>query len=239
MKKRKFEIIFEDDFFMVINKPPGLLTIPDRYDDTIPNLYTILSKLYDEVFIVHRLDKDTSGLIIFAKTKEAHRNLCLAFENHEVTKQYFAILKGVPQFDSGEITKPLKTGGKKVKVMKEGKEAKSSYEVIEKFRNYSLVKVDIQTGRTHQIRVHFQSIGCPLMVDSKYGFADAFYLSEIKGRKYKKNRDDVESPLIYRNSLHSWKLSLKHPVNGELMNFEAELAKDLKAVTNQLRKYNN
>lgn len=236
MKKQRYEILFEDDDIVIVNKPAGLLSIPDRYDSEISNLLNILQSRTEEIFTVHRLDKDTSGVMVYAKNAASHKILSLAFQNHEVQKDYWALISGSMMKEKGSIEVPLKTGGKKVLVAKDGKDSLSHYEVIENFGLYSLVKINIVTGRTHQIRVHFQSIGHPLMVDAKYGNSEAFYLSEVKGRKYRKRKDAIENPLIERTSLHAQKITLKHPSSNELMTFEAPLPKDMKAVVNQLRK---
>ncbi|MCB0593445.1 MAG: RluA family pseudouridine synthase, partial [Phaeodactylibacter sp.] len=125
----------------------------------------------------------------------------------------------------------------KMTVAKKGKSAVTHYKVAERFRQFTLVEARIETGRTHQIRVHFESIGHPLAVDSLYGRREAFFLSEVKLKRYQLGRDEEERPLMSRMPLHAWKLALEHPHTGERMEFEAPLPKDFAAVLKQLRKW--
>jgi 23S rRNA pseudouridine1911/1915/1917 synthase len=240
-KRAKYEILYEDKAILVVNKPAGLLSIPDRYDPGIPNLWGELKKARTELLVVHRLDKDTSGLICFAQTKKAHRSLSQSFEGRKVRKVYSAIVEGQPQPPEGEIEVPLFLNAQgKVVVSKKGKKAHTSYRTLEKFRHFSFLEVSIQTGRTHQIRVHLQHLGHPLVIDPLYGKRDAFLLSEIKGKGYRISKDEErERPLINRTTLHAWKLGINHPSSGDFITFEAPLPKDLKALLNQLRKWNS
>lgn len=237
--KLKPEIVFEDDYIVAINKAAGMLTIPDRFRSDIPNLYAQLSKTRPELYTVHRLDKYTSGGIIFAKSKEIHRTLSEAFMDRIPEKYYLAIVDGVPRVKTGEINQPLSesmTTRGKMLVHPRGKESKTSYEVVESFIKFSHLKVKIHTGRLHQIRVHLAHIGHPLMVDSLYGNREEFYLSEIKGRKYHMKKGEEERPLITRQPLHSHKLILPHPHSGEQMTLEFEPPKDIRAALKQFKK---
>ncbi|HPQ22622.1 MAG TPA: RluA family pseudouridine synthase [Saprospiraceae bacterium] len=235
------EIIYEDDHIIVVNKPAGIFTIGERFNPTGENLKSILEPKYGKLFVVHRIDKDTSGLVIFAKDAESHRDLSMQFEHREVEKYYLAIVDGNPSPAEGEIDAPLAestvTRGKML-IHKRGKDAKSKYEIVESFRDFSLVKVRIFTGRLHQVRVHMASVGHPLMIDSLYGKRSEFYVSEIKGRKYNPGKYQDEKPMVDRLTLHAYRLSITHPVTGEKMSFEAELPKDMNAILNQLRKWN-
>lgn len=241
MKKSRWHIIHEDDHLLVIDKPAGLLTIPDRFDASIDNLYDSLKKYKGEVYINHRLDKDTSGLIVFSKDEATHKAMSELFENREVEKIYLAILKNVPDIESGKIEMPIRytNSMKRAAVIDPaGKPATTLYQVLDAFRRFSLVKCKIETGRMHQIRVHMQSIYCPVLCDPMYGDGHPFYLSEVKP-KYRKNKYNEERPLISRTALHAHQLSFLHPATKEQMHFEQELPKDMNAVVNQLRKLNN
>lgn len=236
----KIDIIFEDNEIIVVNKPADLLTIPDRHDNTKPSIYGELNKLYGKVFIVHRLDRETSGILVFAKNEVAHRHLSIQFENHETSKIYTALLDGVTHNDEGEINKPLaphsSVAGKMV-VANRGKDSLTFYRVIERFKYFTLVEADIKTGRMHQIRVHFQSIGYPLAVDSLYGRRSELKLSEIKSNRFKIGKFEEERPIMSRTTLHASKLMFKHPTTLEMLTFTAELPKDFRALVSQLGKW--
>lgn len=238
--KTSLEIIFEDDSLIVVNKPAGLLSIPDRYDANKPNLYHILLADNEEIRIVHRLDRDTSGTICFAKTEEAHRTLSLQFEERSTEKLYLALVDGHPTPEIGSIDRPIARHPAKpgrMIVTNKGKEALTTYKVIESFKLFSLVEVNIHTGRTHQIRVHFQAIGHPLTIDPMYGKREGFFLSEIKRKSYRLGKFEEERPLMSRTALHASQLTLQHPETGTKQTFEAPLPKDFQAVIKQLQKW--
>lgn len=240
MPKLKPEILFEDEQLIVANKPPGLLSIPDRFALEKPNLLALLTHEYGKVWTVHRIDRETSGLICFARNEEAHRRLSQQFEQRTVEKTYLALLDGGATPEAGTIDRPIAeshTQPGKMVVAKKGKNAVTHYQVVERFRLFTLVEARIETGRTHQIRVHFESIGHPLAVDSLYGRREALLLSEIKQKGYHLGRGQEERPLMSRMPLHAWKLALDHPHTGERMEFEAPLPKDFAAVLKQLRKW--
>ncbi len=239
--KIKIELIYEDEALLIVNKPPDLLTIPDRFDSTKPNLYHLLSMQYDgKIFIVHRIDRETSGVICFAKTEEAHKNLSQQFQDRAVEKIYLALVDGKPTPPEGSIDKPIgqhPTQAGKMTISRDGKAALTDYKAIEVFRAFALMEANIKTGRTHQIRVHFKSIGHPLAIDPLYGKREAFFLSEIKNRNYQLGKDQEENPLMSRTTLHATRLELNHPSTGARMPFVASLPKDFQAVLNQLRKW--
>jgi 23S rRNA pseudouridine1911/1915/1917 synthase len=237
----KLDIIYQDDQIVVVNKPADLLTIPDRHDPSKPSLYGALNKHFGKVFIVHRLDRETSGILVFALNEVAHRELSMQFESKETRKIYLALLDGAMHAEEGEINKPIaehsSVGGRMV-VASRGKESLTLYRVVERFKHFTLVEADIRTGRTHQIRVHFQSISYPLAVDTLYGRRDKLLASDIKKAKFHVGKFTEEvQPLMGRTSLHAFRLKLRHPVSNEIMSFETELPKDFKAVLNQLRKW--
>ncbi|MEO1625413.1 MAG: RluA family pseudouridine synthase [Bacteroidota bacterium] len=239
--KNKIDILHEDDALIIVNKPPNFLTIPDRYAHHLPNLLDFLSKRCGKVFVVHRLDRETSGIICFAKTQEAHRHLNQQFQDRKAEKHYYALLEGNVHQETGRIDKPIAAhpsrSGRMI-VSKSGKPSLTLYKVVERFRQFTLVEANIKTGRTHQIRVHFDAIGYPLAVDSVYGRRESFLLSEIKGRAYRRKDEREERPLISRSSLHARKLRLIHPDTEEWITIEADVPKDFRATLQQLRKWN-
>ncbi|MEQ8707126.1 MAG: RluA family pseudouridine synthase [Phaeodactylibacter sp.] len=241
MPKYKPEIIYQDDELLVVNKPTGLLTLPDRFKpDEKPNLKTQLDQAFGKVWTVHRLDRETSGLLVFALNEESHRSLSSQFQERTVEKTYLAILDGCPSEDQGTIDRPLGPNPAKpgqMMVVRKGKPSVTHFKVIEAFRQFALVSFQIETGRTHQIRVHAASIGHPLAVDAFYGRRENLYLSEIKRRGFQLGKTQEERPLLSRIALHSSQLSFTHPTTQELLTLEAPLPKDLRAVLNQLRKW--
>ncbi len=236
----KIPILFQDDHLIVVDKPADVLTVPDRHDPDLPNLKQLLGDKYGTIIPVHRLDKPTTGLLVFARNPEAHRGLSMQFEAREVEKVYLALVDGVPDPEEGEIDEPIAPHPSKVGRMlvtnRGGKIARTDYKVMEKMGNFSLVGVQIFTGRTHQIRVHLAYLGYPLIVDPFYGKRTEFMLSEIKGRRYNKGKHEVERPLLSRVPLHASRLGFKHPITEEWMPFEVEMPKDMRAMINQLGK---
>jgi len=234
------KILFQDPDLLVVAKPPGMLTIPERFDTGRPVLSELLKKEHGQVWTVHRLDEGTSGVMVFALSEAAHRSLSMQFEEHTVQKTYWALVKGCPAKESGEIDLPLSENPRKpgrMQVDREGgKPAQSSYRVVEKFKSGSLVEVLPRTGRTHQIRVHMAAISCPLLFDPIYGSTQPIYLSQLK-RGYKPNRGEEERPIMDRLTLHALKLELTHPTSQERVTFEAELPKDLSVLLKHLRRY--
>lgn len=231
-----FDIIFENEDFIVINKPSGLLSIPDRMQSTV-SLKELLQQRFEEIYTIHRLDKETSGLILFAKNKEAHQKFSQLFENREVEKYYLGIVLGVPQPYEQIIEAPITSHAKianKMQVHSSGKPAVTGYKVIESFSAYALVAFRLYTGKTHQIRLHMSHIGHPVVCDSLYGNGQPIYVSALKRNYRLSQKEEVEKPLLSRLALHSWKL--KFTYHAQWYEFEAPLFKDMKAVLQQLRK---
>ena len=238
--KQKIQILHEDDALIIVNKVAGMLTIPDRYDHDQVNLLSLLKKKREEVFVVHRLDKGTSGVLCFAKTAEAHRLLSGQFAGRETEKIYWCIVEGRVTPAAGRIEQPIgRTSGSTAKmvVTPKGKPSMTTYRVMDQYSALALVEANILTGRTHQVRVHLASIGNPLTGDPLYGGRPAFFLSEIKGKRYRTGKDREERPLLARPALHARSLTLTHPLDGKRRTFEADLPKDMKAVLFQLAKH--
>ncbi|MBK7937803.1 MAG: RluA family pseudouridine synthase [Lewinellaceae bacterium] len=236
-----FDILYADEQILMVSKPAGLLTIPDRSGNK-DSLLGLLEQKFGKVYVVHRLDRETSGILCFARTESAHRHLSMQFEHHTTDKYYLALVDGVLHHEEGEVDKPIgehPTVAGKMTISNSGKPSLTFYRVAERFNRYTLVEVLIKTGRTHQIRVHFQSIGYPLAVDALYGRRAAFYLSEIKGKTYKSGKySEEERPLMERTSLHAARLRIDHPLTGERLEFKTDPPKDFAAVLSQLRKWN-
>lgn len=232
------DIIFENKHFVAVNKPSGLLSIPDRLGKEF-SLKDVLKYFFGEIYTVHRLDKDTSGIIVFAKDEDSHKQLSQLFEGREVEKFYLGLVHGKLIAESGSVDAaimehPGKTG--KMVTHVKGKVSLTDYQVLESFRLYSWLQFQIHTGRTHQIRVHMQHIGHPIVCDELYGDPKPVLLSALKKKfKLSKNAEE-ERPLMARLALHSHKLSFT--LNGERFDLEAELPKDLRAMLAQLRKLN-
>lgn len=235
--KGRPEIIYEDDDLLVANKPPGVTVIPDRFGK-YKSLQGELEKIYGKLFTVHRIDRDTSGVICFAKNDVAHRHLSMQFQNHEVQKMYKAFVTGKMPYTTGDIDGPLIEHPAKpgtMMVSKHGKEALTIFEVEEEFKHASLLKIEIKTGRMHQIRVHMASVGHPLLVDEIYANTTAFYFSSIK-KKYKQTAEE-ERPTIARLTLHAFQLTFLHPSKNEPITVSAPFPKDMETLLKLLRKY--
>jgi len=230
------EILLETDEFIALNKPAGLLSVPDR-TQSAPSLKDLLAEKYQQIFTVHRLDRETSGVIVFAKTAEAHQFLSVIFQERQVEKTYLGIVWGVPANSSGVIELPIlehpaKNGS--MIIHHKGKAASTGYEVIENFGKYAFLKFDLFTGRTHQIRVHMKETGHPILCDPLYGDGKPVFVSALK-RNYKHSGFDEEKPILARLALHSAKLSFTD-LKGKKVTIEAEMPKDLRALLNQMRK---
>ena len=231
-------ITYENEDFIAVNKEAGILTIPDRHDDTQVSLYKILNQKYGKIFIVHRLDRDTSGLILFAKNEATHKYLSQLFEQRNIQKYYLGIVRGSMPEKKGSINEPIAEHPVKKGMMaihKKGKPSLTNYEVLEDYGIYSLVQFEIQSGRTHQIRVHTKSIGHPVVGDEVYGDGKPVLLSSFK-KKYKLSQNELEErPIISRLALHSFRLHFRGFDRQDYF-IEAPLPKDMKALLQQLRK---
>ena len=224
----KVEIVYEDNDIIVVNKPKGLVVHPavGNPDGTLVNAIMnickdSLSGIGGEVRpgIVHRLDKDTTGLLIVAKNDKAHINLSEQIKNREVKKIYIALVRGNIPENEATINMPIGRSTKdrkKMAVVKNGKEAVTHFKVIDRFKNYTLLEIKIDTGRTHQIRVHMAEIGYPVVGDMVYSNG--------------KNEFGVEGQM-----LHAKSLDFKHPITGKNMHLEAELPKYFKDIIDKLK----
>ena len=231
------DIILDNDKFVAVNKPSGLLSIPDRLGQEV-SLKDILKEKYGSIYTVHRLDRDTSGIIVFAKTEESHKVLSLLFEGREMEKYYVGLVYGNMMTPKGSIDAAImEHPGKTTKMVThiKGKTSLTDYEALESFRQYSWVQFRIHTGRTHRIRVHMQHIGHPIVCDEIYGDPKPILLSSLK-KNFKLSRiAEEERPILARLALHSYRL--RFTLGGETFDLEAEVPKDLRALLAQLRKW--
>lgn len=222
----KLDIIYEDDSILIINKPKGMVVHPasGNYEETLVNaLINYCGKNLSDIGgtdrpgIVHRLDKDTSGALIVAKNNQVHKFLAKEFKLKKIKRIYVSVVKGIIKEDTGKILLPVgrhPINRKKMAVNKEkGKEAITYFKVIERFVNNTYVELRLETGRTHQIRVHMSYIGYPVIGDLVYGNKNKNLGYKIKGQ-----------------ALHAKILGFNHPVTGKYMEFEAPLPKDFKSL---------
>lgn len=232
-----YTVIYNDDDIVVLNKRSGLLIAADRYDEEAPRLDVLAEKEFGKLYAVHRIDKDTSGCVIYAKNPDVHRNLSMQFENREVLKIYHALVYGHPLWEENHVEKKLLVDGdprhRTVLNAKYGKIAITDFRNIGSCGPFSWIEARPHTGRTHQIRVHLQSLGISIVCDPLYsGNQHPVLLSEIK-RKWNGNPDE-ERPLLSRLALHAYKLTVSHPKTGEKMTFTAPYSKDMEATRKQL-----
>ena len=236
--KLKDWIIEESENWIVLNKPSGLLSIPDREGKDI-SLKKILQENFEQVFTVHRLDKDTSGLILFAKNELAHKQLSLQFELRQTVKIYFGLVHGSLLEKKKRITAAIAEHPSKRGIMTinpKGKESVTEYEVLEEFGICSWVQFNILTGRTHQIRVHMKDTGHPILCDGIYGDGKPLLLSSMKKKFTLSKKYEKEKPLLNRLALHAGQLKFVD-LNGKMKELEAPIPKDLIATLNQLKKW--
>ena len=222
-------VVFEDAALAVIDKPAGVVTHPSERvrGGTVSELaaarFGALPTVQgeDRPGIVHRLDADTSGLLVIARTEEAAAELVRAFRERRVEKEYFALVHGVPRFDSEWIETPIGRDPRRADRMGiaaegEGRAARTYYETRERFVDFALLSVQPESGRTHQVRVHLASIDHPLVGDRLY-----------RGRKSLARRIPAGAPRLKRHALHAARLAFEHPSSGERLEFRSELPADM------------
>jgi RluA family pseudouridine synthase len=212
------EILYEDQFLLIVNKPAGLSVLPDGWEKDSEYLVRMLEEKYGKIFIVHRLDKITSGVMVFARDAETHRVLNTQFENHEAQKTYHAVVEGNPKWEEKVARHPLRANvGHKHRTMvddKNGKPSETRFRVIKRYPESALVEAKPMTGRTHQIRVHAYALGHPLVEDILYGARDRYGLPH---------------PM-----LHAQSLSFIHPATNQRVKFSAPHPADFEEAMERL-----
>jgi 23S rRNA pseudouridine1911/1915/1917 synthase len=245
------EILYEDDDIVAVNKPPGLVAhpAPGHFDGTLVNAMLHHCKQLSDVAgdlrmgIVHRLDKETSGIMVMAKNNQAHEGLALQFRDRTLQKEYLAIAEGELRFDSDIIDLPLgrhfRDRKKFAVVFGAGKESKSRYSVLERFDGFTLVAVAPKTGRTHQIRVHLQSLGHPVICDGYYGFRRKVRRRDLIPLEVARQMtsDQLDQILLNRQALHAHRLDFTHPITGKAISLHAPMPPDMQSVLDLLRQY--
>jgi len=234
------QILYEDSALLVVNKPAGLSTLPDGYDPNLPHVKSILEQQAGKLWVVHRLDKETSGVLLFARSAEAHRSLNTQFERHQVLKRYHALVRGDPVWQERSINLPLQPNGDRrhrtVIDLDHGKPALTHLKVLERFGQYSLLEVQPHTGRTHQIRAHLSSEGLTIMGDRLYGDWKFNYPTNMEAQI----QNDVNElkMLITGMGLHARSLEFTHPDSGQRLKFEAPYPAWWEVLLEGLRKIN-
>lgn len=222
-------ILWSDTDLIVVNKPAGIRTIQDGYHPDFPTLVGTLQPEWGKLWVVHRLDKDTSGVMVFARTAETHRNLNLQFERRQVQKIYHAMVIGNPSWSELAIHSPLKVNGDRrhrtVVDPINGKPALTEVKVIRRFGGFCLVEAAPHSGYTHQIRTHLSSAGFPLAGDSLYRHIDTPQTT---------NPLKESGLAINRTALHAFSIRFNHPLTGAPLAFEAPYPDDFQDLLNSL-----
>lgn len=241
------QVLYEDEFLAVINKPADMVTHPGKANFT-GTLAAAVQFHFDQLSdvagqlrpgIVHRLDRDTTGVIVIAKDNQVHHRLTRQFERREVKKEYRALVRGTLDRDADYIRTHLKVHPRVREKMivcapdEKSREAVTFYRVLERMRGFTYVQLLPETGRTHQLRVHLQHLRCPIVADKLYAGHDRLLLSELTGSVTSAD----EPPLISRQALHAHQLTLRHPVTEAIMEFEAPLPDDFEQALQALRTY--
>lgn len=243
-KAHPLSIVLEEERFLVVDKPAGLSMLPGLGFETITLFEAVWHHLRPSGVrprIVNRIDKGTSGLVLFAKDRATQSHLCAQFQNRQVKKTYWALVDGNLAADEGQVDAPLAPHPRRPEQMTvdktKGKAARTLWKVTERFGHYTQLELEPLTGRTHQLRVHLASLGHPLAVDPMYGSETPVMLSGVKKGYRGKGEGKSERPLLDRTPLHAAKLAFRHPMRGHWVEVEAPLPKDLDVAIKQLTRW--
>lgn len=234
------DVLFRNDSILAMDKPTGLLSVPDRFNEEKPSLAGLVLEGFPTARPLHRLDFETSGIMLFCLLPEAFGWYSDQFEQRLIIKKYLSISEGRCLQPEGLIDAPLYTQSiGKVLITKRGKSSQTKWKLLEGFLHHSFIEANPLTGRTHQIRVHLASIGLPIIGDKVYGSGKTLFLSTLKGKKkYKLSKElEEEKPLIPRLALHASSLVFKDYSTGTDIMVESPLPKDLQVALNKLRQY--
>ena len=224
-------VIFENDDYLVVNKPPFLATLDERVGGA-PNMLRLARQEHDDIQAAHRLDRETSGALAFAKNPAAYRHLAMQFENREVKKQYHAVVWGAPQLTDEVVTRSIETTTRgKARLAYKGKPAETHFTTLETYARHALVLCEPVTGRMHQIRLHLMYLQAPIVGDKDYGGED-FFLSSLK-KKFNLKDGQEEQPFIKRFALHALRLQFTG-LDGEEISVEAPYPKDFRVLVEVL-----
>jgi RluA family pseudouridine synthase len=233
-------IVFEDAWIIAFDKPSGLPTSPDDWDQESVNLMAMIhNKLPRSIRNVHRLDKEESGVVICAKDKKSHDSLCGQFQSHKIITHHLALINGNPEKDDTKIAINIDSRDYEPGLIRTvthgGKTAETSFHVLTRWRGWSLVEAVPLTVRTHQVRVHLQAAGHPIVGDKLYGTGHGILLSQIK-RSYKQKATE-ETPLIHRLALHMESVTFEHPQSGQPITITAPLPDDFEIAIKYLKRF--
>lgn len=226
-------VLYSDKYYTIINKPTGISTLDDRVNDI--DILKLSREQNPEATPCHRLDKETSGVLVIANHKEAYKYFASILEKREVKKVYHAVVDGVHSFNDFEADESLNSTGSKTRVERNGKGSLTLIQTLEAFKRHTLLKCFPFSGRMHQIRVHLSHHGAPIVSDGLYGGQDA-YLSSLK-RNFNLKKFDEENPMIRRMALHATSITFIHPESEESVTVEAPYPKDFEVLVKQLRKF--
>jgi RluA family pseudouridine synthase len=226
-------VLYHDDVLLVVNKPAGLATLPDGYNSTLPHIKSVLEHQFGPLWIVHRLDKDTSGVLVLARSASAHRSLNTQFAERIVSKVYHALVDTAPEWQETTISLPLRPNGDRqhrtVVDLQRGKPAVTHFTVLERFDDHCLLQAVPETGRTHQIRAHLSTMGL-------YIIGDKLYTSRVDYQGHDKVRQsDLSVRLGMNMALHAESLELTHPITGQRLKFTAPYPPELTALIERMR----
>lgn len=237
--EKPYTVVHCDEKLVIFNKRSGLLVAADRYDPDAPRLDTLATEEFGKLWAVHRIDKDTSGIVMYARDADTHRILSMAFQNREVKKTYHALVYGRPLWDQKRVEAPLQVDGdarhRTIVSKKFGKASQTDFTMLGICGPYSWIAACPISGRTHQIRVHLVDCGLSIVCDPLYGGNQKpIRLSEVK-RSW---RGDVfeEKPLLKRLALHAYAIEFIHPQTKERVSFTAPYQKDMESVRKQFAK---